>query len=62
MKAYVFPGQASQFEGMGKDMYEENALAKDLFEQANDIYTFMYNIIIITINIIMLCLLVAKFY
>jgi [acyl-carrier-protein] S-malonyltransferase len=40
MKAYVFPGQASQFEGMGKDMYEENALAKDLFEQANDILGF----------------------
>lgn len=37
MKAYVFPGQASQFEGMGKDLYESNALAKDLFEQANDI-------------------------
>ncbi|MEM6699814.1 MAG: [acyl-carrier-protein] S-malonyltransferase, partial [Bacteroidota bacterium] len=35
MKAYVFPGQASQFEGMGKDMYESSALAKDLFEQAN---------------------------
>lgn len=40
MKAYVFPGQASQFEGMGKDMYEENALAKNLFEQANDILGF----------------------
>lgn len=40
MKAYVFPGQASQFEGMGKDMYEESTLAKDLFEQANDILGF----------------------
>ncbi|MCI5080366.1 MAG: ACP S-malonyltransferase [Saprospiraceae bacterium] len=40
MKAYVFPGQASQFEGMGKDMYDESTLAKDLFEQANDILGF----------------------
>jgi [acyl-carrier-protein] S-malonyltransferase len=38
--AYVFPGQASQFVGMGKDMYEQSALAKDLFEQANDILGF----------------------
>jgi [acyl-carrier-protein] S-malonyltransferase len=36
-KAYVFPGQAAQFVGMGKDMYESSALAKDLFEQANAI-------------------------
>ena len=36
-KAYVFPGQAAQFVGMGKDMYETSAYAKDLFEQANDI-------------------------
>ena len=36
-KAYVFPGQASQFEGMGKDFYENNSTAKALFEQANDI-------------------------
>ncbi|MEN0047633.1 MAG: ACP S-malonyltransferase [Bacteroidota bacterium] len=40
MKAYVFPGQASQFEGMGKDMYESSALAKDLFEQANQLLGF----------------------
>jgi len=40
MKAYVFPGQASQFEGMGKDLYESSELAKDLFEQANDILGF----------------------
>ncbi|NJL74132.1 MAG: ACP S-malonyltransferase [Saprospiraceae bacterium] len=37
MKGYVFPGQASQFVGMGKDMYEASALAKSLFDQANDI-------------------------
>ncbi len=34
-KAYVFPGQASQFAGMGKDYYEESFLARDLFEEAN---------------------------
>ena len=37
MKAYVFPGQGSQFTGMGKDLYEQHPLAKELFEQANDI-------------------------
>lgn len=40
MKAYVFPGQASQFEGMGKDMYEASALARELFDQANEILGF----------------------
>lgn len=37
MKAYVFPGQSAQFEGMGKDLYESSELAKELFEQANEI-------------------------
>lgn len=37
MRAYVFPGQGSQFEGMGKDMYENNGYAKELFEQANQV-------------------------
>lgn len=36
-KAYVFPGQGSQFSGMGKDLYDSSPLAKDLFEKANSI-------------------------
>lgn len=36
-KAYVFPGQGAQFVGMGKDLYERNALAKELFDKANEI-------------------------
>jgi [acyl-carrier-protein] S-malonyltransferase len=38
--AYVFPGQGSQFPGMGKSLYENSAFAKKLFEQANDILGF----------------------
>lgn len=38
--AYVFPGQGSQFPGMGKNLYENSAFAKKLFEQANEILEF----------------------
>jgi [acyl-carrier-protein] S-malonyltransferase len=40
MKAYLFPGQGAQFTGMGLDLYESSAKAKDLFEQANDVLGF----------------------
>jgi [acyl-carrier-protein] S-malonyltransferase len=40
MKAYVFPGQGSQFSGMGKDLYDNSPLAKEMFEKANTILGF----------------------
>lgn len=40
MKAYVFPGQGAQFTGMGKDLYEQSELARELFERANAILGF----------------------
>jgi|TARA_B110000967_G_scaffold171882_1_gene182615 [acyl-carrier-protein] S-malonyltransferase len=40
MKAYIFPGQGAQFSGMGLPLYEGSALAKSLFEEANDILGF----------------------
>ncbi len=40
MKAYIFPGQGSQFSGMGKDLYENSSIAKELFDKANEILGF----------------------
>ena len=40
MKAYVFPGQGSQFSGMGKDLYDDYKVAKTLFKSANEILGF----------------------
>ena len=39
-KAYVFPGQGSQFPGMAKDLYESDSRAKELLEKANEILGF----------------------
>lgn len=40
MKAFVFPGQGAQFVGMGKDLYDNNTIARDMFEKANEILGF----------------------
>jgi [acyl-carrier-protein] S-malonyltransferase len=40
MKAYLFPGQGAQFSGMGKDLYEGSTVAREFFDQANEILGF----------------------
>lgn len=46
--AYIFPGQGSQFSGMGKNLYDINPLAKELFERANEILGFRISNVMFT--------------
>ena len=39
-KAYIFPGQGSQFPGMGKELYDNNPLARSMFDKADEILGF----------------------
>lgn len=48
MNAFVFPGQGAQFTGMGKDLYEKSAVAKSLFDQADEILGFKISDIMFT--------------
>lgn len=41
MKAYIFPGQGAQYEGMGKDLYDRFPLAKELFDKANEVLGYV---------------------
>ena len=44
-KSYIFPGQGAQFVGMGKDLYDNNAHCRDMFERANEIIGFRITVL-----------------